>query len=390
MSPVRMAPSRRTRRFVSVPPCSLGSARRPTVTVVIPNYNYARFLPGAVHSALTQVDVSVEVIIVDDASTDESAQVAADLVASDGRISFLAQHSNRGPVDTFNHGLERVRSDYLVRLDADDLLTPGSLVRSVALAEAYPRVGLVYGHPVHFTEAAQSTVHRERGWAHPFVVPRGTLPPARTTVDAWLIWNGLDWLTDRCRTGLNVITSPEVLMRRSVVDHVGGQRQLAHTHDMEMWLRIAAYSDIGYVSGADQAWHREHPDSLSTRESNELTDLRERGDAFTVLFDGVGDDVPDGRLLLDSARRALAMESMALASHEFDRARADAQRTAELMEFAASVWSPSVHTKQWRALESRRRSGTGGLARTVSSGFAAAQRRLEFELRLTRWERRGH
>ena len=42
-------------------------------------------------------------------------------------------------------------------------------------------------------------------------------------------------------------------MRRSVVDHVGGQKQLAHTHDMEMWLRIAAHSDIGYVSGSDQA-----------------------------------------------------------------------------------------------------------------------------------------
>jgi len=360
------------------------------VTVVIPNYNYARFLPGAVRSALTQEGVGVEVIIVDDASIDESVQVASDLAAADSRVSLLTHHSNRGPVDTFNHGLERVRSDYLVRLDADDLLTPGSLLRSVALAQAYPRVGLVYGHPVHFTEAAQATVHRERGWAHPYVVPLGTLPPVRTTVDAWLIWNGLDWLTDRCRSGLNVITSPEVLMRRSVVDHVGGQKQLAHTHDMEMWLRIAAHSDIGYVSGSDQAWHREHPDSLSTRESNELTDLRERGDAFTVLFDGIGDAVPHRELLLDSARRALAMESVALASHEHDRGRADAQRTAELMQFASSVWSPSVHTKQWRALEARRRSGTGGLARTVSSGLAAVQRRVEFEWRLTRWERRGH
>ena len=128
-------------------------------------------------SALTQEGVGVEVIIVDDASIDESVQVASDLAAADSRVSLLTHHSNR-PVDTFNHGLERVRSDYLVRLDADDLLTPGSLLRSVALAQAYPRVGLVYGHPVHFTEAAQATVHRERGWAHPYVVPLGT-PAAR-------------------------------------------------------------------------------------------------------------------------------------------------------------------------------------------------------------------
>src|SRR5664279_5125758 len=106
-----------------------------------------------------------------------------------------------------------------------------------------PSVGLVYGHPLHF-------------WGK-------HLPKARTTPSGWLHWRGLDWLRARCEAGNNVITSPEVLMRASVVARVGGQRDLAHTHDMEMWFRIAAFSDVVYILGADQAWHRVHEQSLS-------------------------------------------------------------------------------------------------------------------------------
>ena len=75
-------------------------------------------------------------------------------------------------------------------------------------------------------------------------------------VRSWTVWPGRQWLADRCRSGLNVITSPEVVVRTSVIRRVGGQQPLAHTHDMEMWMRISAFSDVGRVDGPDQAWHR--------------------------------------------------------------------------------------------------------------------------------------
>ena len=123
-----------------------------TVTVVVPCYNYADYLPHAVHTALSQQEVDVEVVIVDDASTDNSLEVARQLAAADARVRVLAHPENRGPVRTFNDGLATVVTEFVVRLDADDLLTPGSLARSAQVCAAFPSVGLVYGHPIHFDE----------------------------------------------------------------------------------------------------------------------------------------------------------------------------------------------------------------------------------------------
>ena len=229
------------RERLRVRPHALAATDRPTVTVVIPCFNYGRFLPDAVTSALSQDGVEVDVVVVDDRSTDDSLAVARALAVEHPAVRVLAHDTNQGPVATFNDGLEFVSGEFLVRLDADDLLTPGSLARAAALARCYPSVGLVYGHPRHFTSE----------------------PPApRLRVRSWTVWPGRHWLADRCRTGLNVITSPEVLMRTSVVQRVGGQQPLMHTHDMEMWLRISAFADVARVNGPDQAWHRDHPDSL--------------------------------------------------------------------------------------------------------------------------------
>ena len=109
-----------------------------TVTVVIPCYNYARYLPLAVNSALDQTGVVVDVVIVDDCSQDDSLTVANDLANRDHRVKVLAHTINQGPVATFNDGLEMATGEFLVRLDADDLLTPGALQRAVAVFRRFP------------------------------------------------------------------------------------------------------------------------------------------------------------------------------------------------------------------------------------------------------------
>jgi glycosyltransferase involved in cell wall biosynthesis len=77
---------------------------RPLVSVVIPCYNYGHFLPEAVASVLEQPDVDVEVIIVDDASTDHSAEVAESLT-SDPRVGLVRHKVNQGHIATYNDGL---------------------------------------------------------------------------------------------------------------------------------------------------------------------------------------------------------------------------------------------------------------------------------------------
>ncbi len=83
-----------------------------TVTVVIPCYNYERFLPMAIESALSQEGVTVDVVVVDDASKDGSLQTARRLAAGDGRITVVAHEVNAGPVQTFNDGLARARENF--------------------------------------------------------------------------------------------------------------------------------------------------------------------------------------------------------------------------------------------------------------------------------------
>ena len=313
-----------------VPAQSLAGPR-PEVTVVIPCFNYGRFLADAVSSALTQRSVEVSVIVVDDASTDDSFKVAEALCNSDSRIEVIQHDFNQGPVCTFNDGLKLVTSDFLVRLDADDMLTPGALARAVAVARAFPSVGLVYGRPIHF---------RERP------------PRPRTSPKRWTVWPGLTWLENRCRSGVNVITSPEVLMRKAVVDVIGGQRELSHTHDMEMWFRMAAHADVAYIHGADQAWHREHAKSLSLAAISPggICMLCQRRDAFELL---TADDFPRAQEFRALAMDALSAEALARASYEIDRRRNAAPIIESLVSFAEET-SPRAHElSEWNALRRR-------------------------------------
>ncbi|WP_454295834.1 glycosyltransferase family 2 protein [Salana multivorans] len=336
------------------------------MSVVIPCFNYARFLTEAVDSALSQRGVHVDVIIVDDASTDESLAVAERLAAGDPRVHVLANQENSGPVATFNRGLAAAGGEFLVRLDADDLLTPGSLSRAVAVMQYQPSVGLVYGHPIHFDH--------ER-------------PPARTAAKGWLLWKGDDWLAARCEDGTNVITSPEVLMRRSVINVVGGQRALAHTHDMEMWLRIAAHSDVAYVLGVDQAWHREHSGSLSEGAAAPVVILREIDDAFVALFDGTAPGTRRLEHLLPSAHRAVALQALRETRRRIDR-RSDLVACQPLVGLASEVCPSITETAIWR--RTRRdleRSGRGSIMTIVL--VRRARRRVRELVRKARWTRSG-
>jgi len=312
-------------------------ARIPLVSVVITNFNYARYLPEAVNSVLTQRGVRVNIIIVDDASSDDSVHLARGMVAADSRVALIARPRNGGPATAFNDGLTQATGEYIIRLDADDMLTPGSIGRAVALAEHFPQVGLVYGHPVHFS--AEGAV-RHRGRAR-----------------SWTVWPGRDWLERRCRLGHNCITSPEVLMRASTLRSVGGMRPLAHTHDLELWLRIARASDVGWVGGADQAWHREHSGSLSAREVDVARDLRERADAFNMLLtDGQGDVDLDQRLLL-IARATLANEALTRTTQAYSAGRGGSAETDSYLRYAQHVHSDLDSLPQGKTLRLAQRLG---------------------------------
>ncbi|WP_251046630.1 glycosyltransferase family 2 protein [Arthrobacter sp. ISL-85] len=344
-------------------------AYRPTVSVVISCYNYARFLPQAVHSCLSQQDVDVEVIVVDDASTDDSACVARELSRNHGNVFFIQHSANVGPVGSFNDGARTATGEFLVRLDADDLLTPGSLARSTLVAQSFPSVGLVYGHPLHFSSQR--------------------LPRPRLNASGWTIWPGREWLAGRCRSGKNVITSPEVLMRRSLVAQLGYLSPLAHSHDMELWLRLSSFSDVAYIHGADQAWHREHCQSLSATSVDEVVDFRERVAAFDVLFSGPAGGLVDVAHLRDTVRRTLAMEALRTARHELARGSRYAALYKQWLDLAEQLDPRAAENARWERLEPSARFQSLPPWLRPESLALRLHGRIRSELEWRRWHRTG-
>lgn len=310
----------------------------PSVTVVVPCYRYGHFLPQAVASVLDQPGVDVDVVVVDDASPDDSAAVAHALAAADPRVRVLVHQENRGHIRTYNDGLALARGEYVALLSADDLLTPGSLTRSAAVLDAHPGVGLVYGYARSFSGA----------------VPE----PGPERVRGCTVHPGLRWLGLAARRGRCFLSSPEAVVRREVLaDGIGYDARLPHSADFDLWLRTAARWDVARVHGPVQAWYRVHDANMHlTTYAGWLTDLEERRRTFDLLFTERAPDLPAVQALRPVAERALAREALrrALAARRDGRP----EQAAAYRDFARRVRPAAERSAAWRLDDLLARTGT--------------------------------
>jgi len=341
-----------------------------TVQVIVPCYNYGRYLYSCVQSVLSQDGVDSHVLIIDDHSSDNTPDVCLQLSSEDGRVEFIRHEANRGHIATYNEGIGLTTRDYVVLLSSDDLLTPGSLSRATALMNKHPSVGLVYGHPI--------AVYGEE------------LPPARSNDSGWTIWSGRDWIERMCLAGKNFIFCPEVVMRTSVQHLIGGYKaSLPHSGDMEMWLRAAAVSDVGRINGADQAYSRSHPANMQhTVHAGILFDLKGRRDAFQSAFESEAGRLPDGPSLLAIAKRSLALTAIRYACQAIDSGRTPPEPISEYCDFARSLDPEVASTRLWHRLERLQRGNRGVIATILGRGQAEL-RNLAFQFAWRRWWRTG-
>jgi Glycosyl transferase family 2 len=339
---------------------------RPKVSVVVPCYNYERYLADAVASVLTQEDVDVEVIIVDDASADGSPQLALALAEADTRVQAVLHPQNMGHIATYNDGLSRVTGDYVVLLSADDLLAPDALARSTALMEQHPEVGLVYGYAEEFSD-----------------VP----PPSPSTRSTWSVWSGEQWLGHLCRRGANIIVNPEAVVRRSVMDALVGYRSdMPHAADMDLWMRAASLGSVGRINGPVQAFYRVHGHNMHLTDfSSTLDDIRARRDVFDALASLPGPALSRPRQLARAARRAIAVEAVRAAVLLADTRQDGPSRAAELADFALETDASVTRSAKWKAYL-RHRDGRSFPGERAISSFADHWR---WSLRWRRWRRTG-
>ena len=189
----------------------------PTVSVIIPTYNRAQMAVEAVESVLAQTYRPIEVIVVDDGSTDDTAQR---LAAFGDRIRYMRQ-PNRGVGAARNHGLRLATGAYLAFLDSDDLWLPEKLERQVAVLEREPRLGFVYGVMQVVDESGRIVGQK----------PAGRFPPG----------NGAR--ADTLETMLlgNYVPTSTVVMRAEVARQIGYfEETLTGPEDYHYWARAAA------------------------------------------------------------------------------------------------------------------------------------------------------
>ncbi len=204
------------------------------VSIIIPCYRGSRFLGEAIESCLRQTHRELEVIVVDDASPDDCAEIAERYVRSDDRVRLIRRAENGGVSRAFNSGLEVARGDYMSRLAQDDLFGEFAIEVMMRRLQERPEAGLVYcdGHVIDERGEVKERFHL----AEP---------------DEVLSF----------RNGLNLC----VMWRRAVWERAGGfDPRFDLTEDFEYWLRIAQSFPITKCPDVAPFYLRIHDSNGST------------------------------------------------------------------------------------------------------------------------------
>ena len=154
-------------------------------SIIVPCYKYGHFLRECVESILTQSIRDVQVMIVNDASPDGTATIAAELSRADTRVTVLTHASNKGHIASYNEALALIDGKYSLVLSADDLLTPGALERAAAALDAYPNVALCFGDDIPFRTGDVRRQPRSTG--HGQISYR-----SYTRFPGWRVWRRTD------------------------------------------------------------------------------------------------------------------------------------------------------------------------------------------------------
>jgi len=259
-----------------------------SVDIAIPCYQHGRFLRDCVESVLQQGIKDTRVVIIDNASTDDSVDIARHLASEDPRVRLVAHTSNLGPHASFNEGVGWASADYFMVLCADDILAPGSLARAISIMDQVPELSFAYGTDIHWRTG-----------------PRPSMP-GDPQAD-WHICSGSDFITRCCRNPERYIAAGMVLVRTSAQKAAGYYRpELPHTDDFEMLLRLACRGPVAFTR-AVQGIKRMHGANLTDAILvDRPRDLVERLAAIESFFLREGHALADANRLRRLGRRSIS------------------------------------------------------------------------------------
>ncbi|MBF2067346.1 MAG: glycosyltransferase [Calothrix sp. C42_A2020_038] len=258
----------------------------PKVSIVLPNYNYARYLDERIQSLLNQTYTDFELIIVDDASKDNSLEVIAKYT-SDPRIKTLFFNENSGlPYKRWNDGCDLATGDYILFAGADDSCAPTLVEKLVEKLDANPNVGIAYsqsleidsqGKVIRSLKIHTDDLSKER-WSKDFV-DKGTTECGYMAVR-------------------NIIPNASaVMIRRTLFESAGRfDEQLRLVADWMLWVKLLLVSDVAYVA-EPLNYFRTHPHTV--RSSSQKVGLHIEEEYQVLSF--ISEDERISKALLEKA-----------------------------------------------------------------------------------------
>jgi glycosyltransferase involved in cell wall biosynthesis len=246
----------------------------PRVSIILPNYNYGRYLDERIVSLLNQTYPDFELLILDDASTDHSAEVIKKY-RHDPRVrAHFCQHNSGRVYQRWNEGAAMTEGEYLLVAGADDSCHPTMLEKLVSGMNLSPDIGLAFCHSWVMT-AEGKIDYSTKGWA------------IDNRADYWLV-DHIAPGREACRRlllGNEVIPNASaVLIRRAAFDQAGGfDLSLPLAADYLLWGKIMLRWDVAFVAEILNYW-RYHKDAVTSRAQKNPRDAAEIEELYRVVL----------------------------------------------------------------------------------------------------------
>ena len=213
----------------------------PRVSVIVPAYNAAVYLPYAIDSVLAQMYTSWEIVIVDDGSTDHTRTVVDSYrLKLQDKLQYIYQ-PNRGLPAARNVGIRAARGEYVALLDADDVWLPQRLARGVTVLDADPETGVVHARVVR-------------------IDPQGSITGQLKVDPKYMSGQIAHYIYTRRAH----IVCPTVMFRKSCLQSAGWfDETMQATEDRDLWFRIALHSRVAFIDEV-LAYYRLSPTSMTS------------------------------------------------------------------------------------------------------------------------------
>ncbi len=204
--------------------------QRPVVSILLAAYNHAKYVAEAIQSALDQTYRDFELIIIDDGSTDGTADIIRGI--DDPRILKRFSETNQGMIVTKRRCLEMAQGRYIAVLNSDDLFLPGKLEKQVAYLDAHPETGAVFTFAQVIDDNGDPFSDQNHSYFAIFDQPNRSR---------------FQWLRHFFYAG-NCLCMPSAMIRRDVFPVIGLQDpRLVQLPDYDLWIRLCLHYDIHII-----------------------------------------------------------------------------------------------------------------------------------------------